>query len=478
MRDDNRYEYNMDVSRTLAQRGAGTMTHMGSSLAQYPQEMPLLGSGGMPTSYRGSGYPNVNTKSYYYSMGTELADAYGADGSVDYGLGCPPYQVISSDPVQMPVASSYGNWPTARPKSTTQGGAAGGGGLYLDSDSGYGSYGPASNTNLVHRPAVSVAGDSSPYSFSGFAASLPSAGASSNERLLPTPVSRAVVAGGSSANSTAYRADGLSANAAPSCYGASKSGHQSPSGVVVGVGSTGIQGSPTSPISEVTGYASSAYDYATTTTNGARSSQQQHHHHHGGSSAADVYASAGGAETIFGDADRSAGTQGSAVDLSGYTYGAPSPADSSSLRRASSGSGLTSRSTAESSTSSVSFGGGSDGGPPPPSSLSLGQGTTTGGGPYQHHSSSASSHAGQLHHGHHHHHHHHHHQHHSSPRHGGQHHHHHISEQQQQQQHQRGVVVGSTAYGAGSTSSNGIPGGGNTTAAADSSHRPSVATRR
>lgn len=468
MRDDNRYEYNMDVSRTLAQRGAGTMTHMGSSLAQYPQEMPLLGSGGMPTSYRGSGYPNVNTKGYYYSMGTELADAYGADGSVDYGLSCPPYQVISSDPVQMPVASSYGTWPTARPKSTTQGGAAGGGGLYLDSDPGYGSYGPASNTSLVHRPAVSVAGDSSPYSFSGFAASLPSAGASSNERLLPTPVSRAVVAAGGSA--------------APPCYGASKPGHQSPSGVVVGVGSTGIQGSPTSPMSEVTGYASSAYDYATAAaTNGARSSQQQqhhHHHHHGGSSAADVYASAGGAETIFGDADRSAGTQGSAVDLSGYTYGAPSPADSSSLRRASSGSGLTSRSTAESSTSSVSFGGGSDGGPPPPppSSLSLGQGTTTttttgggGGGPtYQHHSSSASSHAGQVHHGHHPHHHHHHH--HSSPRHGGQHH--------QQQQRQRGVVVGSTAYGAGSTSSNGIPGGGNTTAAADSSHRPSVATRR
>lgn len=461
MRDDNRYEYNMDVSRTLAQRGAGSMTHMGSSMAQYPQEIPLLGSGGMTSPYRGSGYPNVNTKGYYYSMGADLADAYGADGSVDYGLSCPPYQVISGDPVQMPMASSYGNWPTTRPKSTTQGGGGGGGGLYMDSDSGYGAYGTGPNASLVHRPAVSVA--ESPYSFSGFAASLPSAGASSSERLLPTPVSRAAAA-------STYRSDGLPAGS--SCYGSSSSG-QSPSVV----GATGIKGSPTSPVSEVTGYASSAYDYATaptTNTNtGARSLQQ---HHHGGSSV-DVYASVsnGGAETIFGDADRSAGTQGSAVDLSGYTYGAPSPADTSSLRRASSGSGLTSRSTAESSTSSYV---GSEGGPPP----SLGQGTTGGG---YHHSSSSPH--GHLHHQH-------------QQQHGGHHHQHHQQQQQQQyhasaQHHgsprhgshhmsDQRMVARSTAYGAGSTGSNGagsgIGGGGvgNTTAAADSTRRPSVATRR
>lgn len=490
MRDDNRYEYNMDVSRTLAQRGAGAaaaaaaaMTqqqHMGSSplAQQYPPEISLLGSGagGMPTtttttSYRagggGGGYPTVGTKhagGYYYSMGAaDLADAYGADGSgVDYGLG--PYQVMSSDPVPMPaVASGYGQWP--RPKSTTQ--------QYLDSDSGYGSYGPASNntSSLVHRPAAvvsSVAGDSSPYSFSAFAASLPTTapGAasnnSSNERLLPTPVSRG-------------------ANGAGGCYGAAptnnstKSGHPSPSGVVVGVGPTGISGgSPTSPLSEVTGYAtsaSSAYDYA------ARPSSHTHPHHTHHHQQYQHASAAGGAETIFGDADRSAGHQGPAVDLSGYTYGpattgAPaSPADSSSLRRASSGSGLTSRSTAESSTSSVSYGqaaGGSDGGGGPPAVLAAT-------GPYQqqqhhHHSSSASHHHGasSTHH------------HSSSPRHHHQHQHHqhHISEQQQQ--YQRGVVVaaGSTAYGS-TTGSNGIPGGGHTTAVADSSsRRPSVATRR
>lgn len=485
MRDDNnnRYEYNMDVSRTLAQRGAGSMAHMTSSLAQYPQDMPLLASGGMPTSYRGNGYPNVNTKGYYYSMGADLTDAYGADGSVDYGLSCSPYQVISSDPVQMPVASSYGTWPTTtRPKSTNQGAA--GGGLYMDSESAYGAYGAAgSATSLVHRPAVSVAGDSSPYSFSGFAASLPSAGAnSSTERLLPTPVSRAAAASN-------YRADGLPANTA-SCYASSnKSDHQSPTGVVGAP--TGIQGSPTSPLSEVTGYASSAYGYA-----GARSSHhhqhQHHHHHHGGNSTADVYASVsnGGPETIFGDADRNAGTQGSAVDLSGYTYGAASPADSSSLRRASSGSGLTSRSTAESSSgSSVSYVSSGEGGPP----SSLGQGATAAAAAAYHHSSSSSAAHGHLHqhHGHNHHHqhqhqhqqHHNHSQqqhhasavhHHASPRHGS----HHIAEQR--------IVAGSTAYGAGSTGSNGAGSGiggsgvsGNTASAADSSHhRSSVSTRR
>lgn len=482
MRDDNRYEYNMDVSRTLAQRGAGSMTNMSSSLAQYPQDISLLSPGGMPASYRSNGYPNVNTKGYYYSMATDLTDAYGADGGVDYGLSCPPYQVIHSEPIQMPVAQSYGTWAAARPpKNTTQGSGGGGGsggaaGLYLDSESAYGAYGTGSNTSLVHRPAVSVAGDSSPYSFSGFAASLPSAGATSStsgsngsERLLPTPVSRGVGGGSSAAAaSNAYRTDGLPA--ATSCYASSKPG-QSPS-AVSGAGN-GIQASPTSPLSDITGYASSAYDYAT--GGAARSShqQQQHHHHHqhhhAGSSTTDVYASVstnGGAETIFGDSDRSAGTQGSAVDLSGYTYGAASPAETSSLRRASSGSGLTSRSTADSSSTGSAGYVGSD------------HGT----GAY-HHPSSSSSHGPNHHHqqqqqhGHHHHHHqqqqqqHAAAQHHNSSRHGS----HHISEQ-------RMVAGSNTTYGAGSNGSHsgagsgmGSGGLGNTTAA---SHRPTVATRR
>lgn len=421
MRDDNRYEYNMDVSRTLAQRGGAAMAHMSSPMGQYSQDMHLLSSAAIPTSYRGSGYPSVGTKGPIWA---DWADAYGADGGVDYGLSCPPYQVINNDPVHMGV--SYGQWASTRQKSGGQGGS-----VYVDSDSGYG-YSTGPSTSLVHRPAVSVPGDSVPsaYSFSSIAASLPS---TTNERLLPTPVSRSLDI--SSAN---YRADGVSAGyVAKPGYGPAVSG-----------GATG-QTSPTSPISDVTtaaaaaGYASSAYEYATS----GRSSQ------HHGSSSADTYASASsaGGETIFGDSDRGAATQGPAVDLTGYTYNAVSPADTLSMRRASSGSGLTSRSTAESSSSAGYVG-------------SEGGGSTNHASGAYHHSSSTS-------HGHHPHSHHHHHHHatshHASPRHGS----HHLS----QQQH---AVTGGTAYveaaSAGSITGSGA---GSTTAAADG-HRTSVASRR
>lgn len=421
MRDDNRgYEYNIDVSRTLAQRGGGSMAQVGASMAQYPQDMHLLSSGAMPASYRGNGYASMGTKNYY-SMGGDWADAYGADGTVDYGLSCPPYSVISND-----MVPGYNHWTGGRHKTTNQGSS-----VYLDSDPGYG-YGTTSTANLVHRPAVSVSGaDSSAYSFSSIAASLPSTG---SERLLPTPVSRTL-----STSIAGYRSDGL-----PAAYGSAKSSHNS----AISNGAAG-QASPVSPISDVTaaaavaGYASSAYDYATT----MRASQ----HHGSGSSDAYATVSSGGSETIFGDSDRSAATQGSGVDLTGYTYGGGSPTDTSSMRRASSGSGLTSRSAADSSASSTSYVG-SDGGAP----------AVHGSGPYHHTSSST--------HGHHPHNHSHHHQtssHHASPRHGSQ---HHLS----QQQH---AVTGVTAYGELSGSNNASSGVSGTTAVVDS-HRTALPSRR
>lgn len=421
MRDDGRgYEYNIDVSRTLAQRGAGPMVQVGASIAQYPQEMHLLSSSGMSPSYRGNGYASIGSKNYY-SMGGEWADTYGADGGVDYALSCPPYQVINND-----LVSGYGHWTSARHKNTSQGSS-----VYLDSDSGYG-YGTGSTANLVHRPAVPVSGaDSSAYSFSSIAASLPSA--ASNERLLPTPVSRTL-----SSSIAGYRSDGLTAN-----YSPAKSSHSS----AVPSGAAG-QTSPVSSISDVTaaaaaaGYASSAYDYATT----MRASQ----HHGSGSSDAYASVSSGGSEAIFGDSDRSAATQGSSVDLTSYTYGGGSPVDTSSMRRASSGSGLTSRSAADSSASSTSYVG-SDGG----------SSTIHGPGPYHHSSSS---------HGHQHHNHNHHHQsnsHHASPRHGN---HHHLS----QQQH---AVTGVTTYGEASASGNAGSGVSGTTAVVDS-HRTALPSRR
>lgn len=400
LRDDSKYDYNMDVSRTLAQRGTGSMAHMSSSMAQYPQEMHLLSSGALPTSYRSSGYPNMNAKGYY-SMGADWTDAYGADGSVEYALNCPPYQVINSDAA--PMVSSYGHW-TGRQKGMGQTTS-----VYMEPESGY-PYNTGTTTGLVHRPAaVSVPGDSSAYSFSSIAASLPSAG---NERLLPNPAAVSRTMGGLVGN---YRTDGLAAG-----YGHQKSNHSSVSG---------SQTSPTSPV-DVTaaavaaGYAASSYDYATT-------GRASGHH---GSSSADTYGAAptGGGETIFGDSDRSAATQGSAVDLTGYTYGGASPAESSSLRRASSGSGLTSRSTGES-TSSTSY-----------------ASSASHGGHHHHHTVSS---------------------HHASPRHGT----HHLA--QQQQLSGTHAVASGTAYGEAPGNTNSSESGIGSTAAADT-HRLSVTSRR
>lgn len=420
MREDSRYDYNIDVSRTLAQRSGGPITQISSSMAPYPQDMHLLSSGAIPSSYRGTAYTSMSTKGYY-PLGADWGDTYGADSAVgDYSLSVPQYQVISSDAPN--IVPSYGHWNT-RQKSIGQGGS-----VYMDSESGY-PYSNGTNAGLVHRPASSLPPDTSAYSFTSIAASLPSAG---NERHLPNPaaVSRAM---GTSA--TTYRIDGL-----PTGYASTKSSHTSV---------PGSQASPASPIADVTaaaaavGYASS-YDYAPV----GRSSQQH------GSSSSDAYGSVstGSSETIFGEQDRSAASQGSAVDLTGYTYGTASPADASSLRRASSGSGLTTRSAAE---SSISTGYATSDGA---STLGSGNFYSSSSSHVQHHR----QHHGQSHH--------------ASPRHTS---HHHTHPHQLPGAH---AVSGSTTYGevsggGGSSSSHGVSGSVGGTAATDS-HRSSILSRR
>jgi hypothetical protein len=426
MREDCRYDYNLDVSRTLAQRNGAPIAQISSSMAQYPQDMHLLSSGAaIPSSYRGTGYTSMGTKGYY-PLGTDWGDAYGADSAVgDYSLGVPQYQVIGSDAAN--IVPSYGHWNT-RQKSIGQGGS-----VYMDSESAY-PYSNGTSAGLVHRPASTLPPDTSAYSFSSVAASLPSAG---SERHLPNPaaVSRAV--GSSSAN---YRVDGL-----PTGYGSVKPSQNSV---------PGSQASPPSPVSDVTAAAAavgyvSPYDYGSV----GRSSQQH------GSSSSDAYGSvsSGGGETIFGEQDRSAASQGSAVDLTGYTYGTTSPADASSLRRASSGSGLTARPTAD---SSISAG------------YAASEGASTlGSGNF--HGSSSSSHV------------HNHRQHHgqsrrASPRHASHHqrHQHHTNPHQLPVAH---AVADNTAYGevsgGGGSSSDGVGGNVGGTAAADS-HRSTIISRR
>lgn len=439
MRDNNRhgqYDYNMDVARAMAHRGGGgggsSLAHgLSSSMGQYPQDITLMGTSGIPTSYRSGSYPpGVGSKSYY-PMGTDWTDTYATDGGVDYELGCSPYPVINNDPVHMGV--SYNHWASANKQKSAGHNNNNHNNVYMDPEAGY-AYNTAPTAGLVHRPAVSVPADTSAYSFTSLASSLPAA---TNERLLPTPVSRTLGSSGSN-----YRIDAL-----PSVYGKPGHGSSIPGGPPVQTPS------PVSPDSDVTtvGYASSAYEYATP----GRSSQ---HHGGGGGNSADAYAplSSGTGETIFGDSDRNAGTQGPAVDLGGYTYGGTSPVDTASLRRASSGSGLTSRSVAGSSASSGAGYVGSDGG----------ASTAHGSGAY-HHSSSTSSHGHQYNH---HHHGHHAGLHHASPRHGS----HHLS--QQQQQH---AVTGGTAYGEASTGGGSAVGGvGGTTASLSDRHRTSVTSRR
>lgn len=328
----------MEFARSMAEHSHVSMAqtqahgHMTPSMGQYPQDTHLVSPGAVPASYRtANGYTSTTNPRGYYP-GPEWTDAYGADGSVDYGMNVSQYQVINDAPVHMSV--SYGEWAQPRQRSTG-GQSSSSSSVYLDPDAAGYVYGAGSTTNLVHRPAVPVAGDTSAYSFSSIAASLP---ATTHERLLPTPISRAL---GSSSSSSSYRPGDTLA----SLYFATKSGH----GSSAPGGGTG-QTSPVSPISEaaaaaaVVSYAGAAYDYA----NSARSSQ-----HHGGGggggSAADAYATVPPAadETIFGDSERNAAAQGSAVDLATYAYagGGDSPADSSSMRRgSSSGSGLTPRS--------------------------------------------------------------------------------------------------------------------------------------
>ncbi|KAG8168890.1 hypothetical protein KVR01_001639 [Diaporthe batatas] len=418
MREDSRYDYNIDVSRTLAQRSAGPVTQISSSMAHYPQDMHILSSAAIPSSYRSASYTNMGTKGYY-PLGADWGDAYSADSAVgDYSLGVPQYQVIGSDASN--IVPSYGHW-SARQKSIGQNGS-----VYVDTESAY-PYGNGTSTGLVHRPASSLPPDTSAYSLVGIAASLPSAG---NERHLPNPAAISRAMGSSSAP---YRLDGL-----PTGYGSTKASQNSV---------PGSQASPTSPIPDVTaaaaavGYASS-YDYASV----GRSSQQH------GSSSSDAYGSVstGSSETIFGEQDRSAASQGSAVDLTGYTYGAASPADASSLRRASSGSGLTTRSAAE---SSVSTG------------YAASDGTSAIGSGNFHGSSSSHVHHHRQHHGQ---------SHHASTRHTS----HHHTHPHQLPAH---AVTGNTAYGevsgGGSNHSNGVSGSVGGTTVTDS-HRSTIVSRR
>ncbi|KAJ9145050.1 hypothetical protein NKR23_g5509 [Pleurostoma richardsiae] len=308
IRESGDYAYNIEAARPFAHRGS--VGQLGSSsISQYGQD---LGSGEMLASYRAGQAYAYNGKQYYSGMAS-WNGSYGDDGGcgsgggVDYSLNYSSYPVLNHDPGHM--VPYHHHWPAgSRSKSASSS-------VYVDPDAGY-PYG-AGNASLVHRPAaVPSGGDARNFSLSSVAASLPS---SSADRLLPTPTASRAAPSSLSTAGSAYRTDGLPPYAPPA----------KPAGPQI---------SPTSPASDVaTAYAGSfeGQPLASYAGAGATVSGQTGRASHGSSSSASTFSVDTGGDAIFGEQERSVGSQGSAVDLTGYTYGMET---ASSLRRISSGS--------------------------------------------------------------------------------------------------------------------------------------------
>ena len=249
------------------------------------------------TSYRGGGgavFPYGTNRSYYGST----AGGYGGFPDDGYGMG---YAGMGQDANHMVPYS----WRVKQESSAA---------MYVDPDAGY-SYG--SSTSLVRTPVS----DSPGFSMSNFSAALPSTG---TDRHLPTPSAAARSMASSALASTACRGEGLSYKGSGITGGSSVASPTSPIPDATAAGySSSVQSGAvdTSPLS---GYPSSGTALAT--------------HHRPSYSSADVYNTG---EAMFSEQERSSlGTQGSGVEMSGFSYGGGGTSSSSStLRRGSSAAG-------------------------------------------------------------------------------------------------------------------------------------------
>lgn len=294
LRHEGHFEYNMSAARSLARHGAvAPSAHYDA--ADLAAGEALTYSRGASSSLYGP-YNSSSSSRYYPSTWHGSSSAYGADGTADdYGM---YYAQDSGTSQVMPYSWSSSRGAGGRTPSSS---------LYVDTaDSSSYAYGNHSST-LVHRPAP-AAGDSHGFSLHGFAAALPSGGGSSSssngtDRLLPTPINRSLP---SSTSSSSYRDH--------AGYGSSSRSSGASSSSVT---------SPTSPLSEAYGTAgidsASLGSYAT-----AASRSYSDSYGTSGSTAAEG--------SIFTAEERGLGSQGSQLDMTGYTYG-----DTSSTRRASAG---------------------------------------------------------------------------------------------------------------------------------------------
>ncbi|GAB1315292.1 hypothetical protein MFIFM68171_05502 [Madurella fahalii] len=164
------FNYNVGDARLYA-----TRTPAGTGL-QYAHDLPTLGSNDVLASYRGESTYSYTpaTKAYYPGM-----PAYGAPYGDEFEFPIAvPQPVLGHEPVGM-LPGQWSSGARAKPPSF--------GGMYMDTDGSYSAY---SSPSLVHRAPHTAGSDTTNFSFSGVAASLPLPSAPASDRLLPNPTAR------------------------------------------------------------------------------------------------------------------------------------------------------------------------------------------------------------------------------------------------------------------------------------------------
>ncbi|ROT37500.1 hypothetical protein SODALDRAFT_198664 [Sodiomyces alkalinus F11] len=247
------FGYDMDSARVFQARGS-----IASPFSpHYPPEMTDSLSRYHPPS-SGYQYP-----SRYYSGVPSWPPAYGEDG-VDYASFGYPH-------------AYYGNDPTYLYRMASNAKAVSANGMYTGTDPTY---------NCVHRPPVSA--ETANFSLSTVAASLPSTIAT-NDKLLPTPVNRAVAS---------HRGD----------YGSPKPSPED-----------STQGSPSTAVTEMPGNYTGYDGPSVSTYHSSSGIPSSHRLSTSTSCGTDVYPSSSSGSSLFSESESGLRNQSSNSDLS-YKY--------------------------------------------------------------------------------------------------------------------------------------------------------------
>ncbi|KAK3365492.1 hypothetical protein B0T24DRAFT_651673 [Lasiosphaeria ovina] len=289
--DSGEFSYSIGDARAYASRAP--MSH---GLGGYTADVAAgLSSNDVLASYRpGSAYSYAAASKPYYPAMTAYSSPYGDD--FDYAMGMPPQSVLGHDAASI----MHSQWPSPsrsnKPPAYSN--------LYADPDSPYG----YSSASLVQRPVSTVSADSPNFSFSSVAASLPSA--TSADRLLPYPASG--------------RPPSALPSGLPYPYPVTVKTGVSSAGAPAVAPSTSSLADAASAATYATGFdGSSGLQYQTHTQTQSQTQAASNtlgsHQQTAPSSRTNSDAFTSGAETIFGEHERSLQSQGPAFDLSAYT---------------------------------------------------------------------------------------------------------------------------------------------------------------